>query len=820
LRHFRALALLSATVAASTAGIDALPAGAATNGFTVTGSLNSGRADAGVALLQNGRVLVVGGEDATHAPLASAELYDAGTGQWSLTAAMPLALTDATTTVLANGEVLVAGGMSGTAGSLSPSDVCLLYDPSKGVWTTTGSLPVASGDASAVLLDSGKVLYVGGLASSGSTTSTTATSALYEPATGKWSVISGTALGAAVERAAVAKLANGDVVLAGGETVSSGSASVTDVVERYSPTTESWSPIAHEPLGVADATASTLPNGSVLIAGGSTSADGSPTNATQLFDPAHNAWTTVGSLPVATLGASAVELASGQVLYAGGRTATTGAPTATVALFDSTTNQWTSVGSLLTGRAFASAIRLLDGSALITGGVTVSGVTAASELYHSGAQAQILTPSTFDVQPNVAQSLTIKASGTPTPSISEDGALPNGLSFHDNGNGTATIAGTPALGLTGTYRITIVASNGIGTPAIQQLAISFVQPPRISSSSSLSVRAGSPSSFTVTATGVPTPSLSLGSALPAGLSFHDNGNGTATISGTAAPTLSGTTVITVIASNGVGTAVRQNLSISISPAVALAPSGNGYWYVTNDATVFAKGQVPPITAAVAQHARSIVKIATTHDDRGYYLVSSFGGVFNYGDARWFGSIAARHLPYRTVAFATDPLDDGYYIVTSAGNVFNFGHARWYGSTFRRGLPPIAAFALTPDGRGYWLVTTHGNIYAFGDATFFGSPAREWISPVQAFAPTPDGRGYWVVTASGNVLCYGDAPYLGSLSNRKVPSVIDFAPTLDGHGYWLATVRGNIFNFGDARWFGSSATAVLPSVVTGFAAAFS
>ena len=46
--------------------------------------------------------------------------------------------------------------------------------------------------------------------------------------------------------------------------------------------------------------------------------------------------------------------------------------------------------------------------------------------------------------------------------MSETGALPDGVTFVDNGDGTATLAGTPAAGTGGTYPITITATNGVG----------------------------------------------------------------------------------------------------------------------------------------------------------------------------------------------------------------------------------------------------------------------------------------------------------------------------------------------------------------------
>jgi dipeptidyl aminopeptidase/acylaminoacyl peptidase len=55
----------------------------------------------------------------------------------------------------------------------------------------------------------------------------------------------------------------------------------------------------------------------------------------------------------------------------------------------------------------------------------------------------------------------ISASGFPTPTLGVSG-LPSGLNFIDNGNGSGTISGTPATGTTGTYPITITASNSQG----------------------------------------------------------------------------------------------------------------------------------------------------------------------------------------------------------------------------------------------------------------------------------------------------------------------------------------------------------------------
>jgi Ricin-type beta-trefoil lectin domain-like/Putative Ig domain len=66
-----------------------------------------------------------------------------------------------------------------------------------------------------------------------------------------------------------------------------------------------------------------------------------------------------------------------------------------------------------------------------------------------------------------AGTYTLFASGSPTPSYAETGALPSGVTFADKGNGTATLSGTPASGSAGTYPISITASNGSGSAATQ-----------------------------------------------------------------------------------------------------------------------------------------------------------------------------------------------------------------------------------------------------------------------------------------------------------------------------------------------------------------
>ncbi len=129
---------------------------------------------------------------------------------------------------------------------------------------------------------------------------------------------------------------------------------------------------------------------------------------------------------------------------------------------------------------------------------------------------------------------TVATTGVPTPQLTVAGPLPSGVTFIDNGDGTGTLSGTPASGTGGTYVLAISASNGIGTGTIQNFTLTVSGAPAITSAATTTFTVGSAGTFTVTAVGTPTPTLTVTGALPAGVTFVDNGNGTGTLSGTPA----------------------------------------------------------------------------------------------------------------------------------------------------------------------------------------------------------------------------------------------------------------------------------------------
>lgn len=77
-------------------------------------------------------------------------------------------------------------------------------------------------------------------------------------------------------------------------------------------------------------------------------------------------------------------------------------------------------------------------------------------------------------------SFTVTTAGAPTPALSYSGTLPSGISFTDNGDGTATLAGTPSLGSVGTYNLTFTAHNGVAPNTTQNFILTVYGPPGIS----------------------------------------------------------------------------------------------------------------------------------------------------------------------------------------------------------------------------------------------------------------------------------------------------------------------------------------------------
>ena len=108
-----------------------------------------------------------------------------------------------------------------------------------------------------------------------------------------------------------------------------------------------------------------------------------------------------------------------------------------------------------------------------------------------------------------------------------------------------------------------MAVGGNGSTLVETGPI--VVPPSITSSNSDAITQGVPDEFTVTTTGTPIPSITETGSLPTGVTFTDNGDGTASLAGTA--TASGTYSITISAENEAGELANQTFTFTVNPPV-------------------------------------------------------------------------------------------------------------------------------------------------------------------------------------------------------------------------------------------------------------
>lgn len=130
-----------------------------------------------------------------------------------------------------------------------------------------------------------------------------------------------------------------------------------------------------------------------------------------------------------------------------------------------------------------------------------------------------------------------------------------------------------------------------------------------------------------------------------------------------------------------GPTVRAQPKETAGPPIATG----GYRLAGTDGSVYAFGATYAGSAARLSLAAPIVGIAST-PTFGYWLVASDGGIFSYGDARFFGSAGGVRLNQPVVAIAPSPTGHGYLLVASDGGIFTFGDARFRGSASSRTKP--------------------------------------------------------------------------------------------------------------------------------------
>ena len=168
------------------------------------------------------------------------------------------------------------------------------------------------------------------------------------------------------------------------------------------------------------------------------------------------------------------------------------------------------------------------------------------------------------------------------PTLGRTGTLPTGVTFTDNGDGTATLTGTPGATTGGQYTLNLTAANGTSPDDTQTFTLTVDQAPAITSANSSTFTAGQAGSFTVTTAGYPNATLIRTSSLPSGVTFTDNGNGTATLSGTPDAASAGVYTLNFNADNGISPDVDQAFTLTVNAPATPPPT-------TTDTVITAAG---------------------------------------------------------------------------------------------------------------------------------------------------------------------------------------------------------------------------------------
>jgi hypothetical protein len=285
-----------------------------------------------------------------------------------------------TATVLQTGKVLIVGG---TGSGLSIVGTCELYDPATGTFSATGNLNVPRFNHTATLLNSGLVLIAGGEVSNGSGGFTeSAIAELYDPNAGTFSLTG--SLNQARKNHTATLLGSGAVLIAGGNGLNGDVATA----ELYSSTTNSFSTTGNLNTPRDMHTATLLNDGTVLLAGGEPNTGSSALASAEIYSASTGLFTTTGSLNTASVNHTATLLNSGQVLVAGGSPLAFSGALARAELYNPSTKLFTNVGNLITPRSSFTATLLSTGVVLFVGGSNNSSqILDTGELYDPTAGA-------------------------------------------------------------------------------------------------------------------------------------------------------------------------------------------------------------------------------------------------------------------------------------------------------------------------------------------------------------------------------------------------------------------------------------------------
>jgi hypothetical protein len=325
------------------------------------------RSGATSTLLQNGTILIAGGEDSTGV-VATAEIYNPATGTFTPTTGnMNLPRSQHTATLLSNGQVLIVGGTTAVGPPSTVTNRLELYDPGSQTFILVSPEmdSLRTGHTATLLSDGASVLIAGGFTG----TAPVGTAQIYINQTLSSSINMTTAR----NQPQATLLGNGNVLITGGFTPANPSGTGDNTAEVYN--------VFGTAAGTFTATAtnmssghvghtSTLLNptsGTVLIAGGENGSSNCLQTA-EIYTSSTNSFTSTGSMSNGRCNHSATLLSNGKVLMAGGWIVFGDGGVIFYDLYDPGTNTFSADAQMQSNRVQMGAVRLSDGTVLLVGG--------------------------------------------------------------------------------------------------------------------------------------------------------------------------------------------------------------------------------------------------------------------------------------------------------------------------------------------------------------------------------------------------------------------------------------------------------------------
>jgi N-acetylneuraminic acid mutarotase len=382
-------------------------------------------------LLSDGRLIVTGGQN-ENGYLASAEIFDSTTNSWTGVASMSEARVGHAAALTGDGRVLVAGGFNG-AGYDTTTEI---YDPLSNLWSSAGNMSTPRYGASATRLQTNKILVIGGSFFGPTGSVTLASAESYDPSANSWTAVS--SMSTPRYGSTTTLLPDGRVLVAGGQNGSQ----YLSTAEIYDPTLDSWSSAGNMSTARFSHTATLLDDGRVMVAGGFLSAPGVSTylSSVEFYDRTSNTWSSGPPLATARAFHTASRLPSGRILVAGGAS-TSGTAIQSSELFDGGANAWLAAGNLNDGRDFQTTDLLASGKLITTGGSGPLSSLASSELFDETASGSAMAAPTHGYLGFLFHQRL--AAPNDCLDVSNPARSHQGIDIWTNPQGDGTVAGSP-----------------------------------------------------------------------------------------------------------------------------------------------------------------------------------------------------------------------------------------------------------------------------------------------------------------------------------------------------------------------------------------